>query len=76
MLVAEAAVVGHALICNGLHHSNSQSASSLQCCVLGKASRVCSASLMIPWQRTASMMVLGQVLISGSSSGLSDRDIS
>ena len=39
MLVAQAAVVGHALICDGLHHSNSQSASSRQCCMLGPASR-------------------------------------
>ena len=45
MLIAEAAVVGHPLICNGLHHLNSQSASSWQPCVPGYAPRVDLCSL-------------------------------
>ncbi len=40
MLVAEAAVVSHALICNGLHQLNLQLASSKQLCVPRNASRV------------------------------------
>lgn len=40
MLVAEAAVVSHALICNGLHQRNLQSAGSQQVCVPRNASRV------------------------------------
>ena len=39
VLVAKAAVVGHPLICNGLHYLNLQSASSWQSCVPDNAPR-------------------------------------